>query len=179
MKRYLSLTLFVVSSVCTSSLFVGIPAFAAIQCYPQKGAEGGMGSQNTIVIPPFRAHETTRYDVIVSNIGRMPVNVKLRLFNHNGNYHLPGNLSFAHNFSAENNPVEQLDGSGGAWLKSLETGFVRITDTDHSGHFTGFLTWQANKCLTEPTLSVTLQNSVWGGSYYDGGFITVNGGNPF
>ena len=174
MKRYLSLMLFVVSSLCFS-----ISSYAAIECYPLEGVEGGMGSQNTIVIPPFRAHGTTRFDMIVSNIGHIPVNVNLRLIDQNGNYHLPNNLSFSHNFSSVNSPVERLDGTGGASLKSLEIGFVRITDTVHSGHFTGFLTWQADRCLTEPTLSVTLQNSVWGGSYYDGGFITVNGGNPF
>lgn len=174
MKRYLSLTLFVVSSWSVSQ-----SSYAAIECYPLEGAEGGMGSRNTVVIPPFRAHEKMRYDVVVSNVGSFPVNVKLRLFDQHGNYHEPNSVSLSHYFSAENSPMERVNRTGGASLNPLQTGFLRLSDTNHSGHFTGFLTWQADRCLTEPTLSVTLQNSVWGGSYYDGGFITVNGGNPF
>lgn len=174
MPKYLSLTLLIVSN-----LYASKSALAAIECYPQENARNGLASKSSIVIPPFRANGANRYDIVVSNIGDNPVNVSLRLVDQNGHHFQSNELRFAHHFSTNNNPLVSTKEHNGAQLQSLRTGFIRLGDIEHTGHLTGFLTWYADSCLKAPTLSVTLQHSVWSDSYYNESFVTVNGGNPF
>lgn len=149
-----------------------------IECYDLAHGENGQGSTNSVFIPPFTMQGSSQLDVMVSNIGQYPVNVKLKLFDENGVAFEPTDVEFEANFTATNNPITKTDGSGAAILSSNKLGYVRI-DSAVNTYYTGILSWQVDACLTEPTLSVNIGNFLYNGNVADRGIITVNGGNPF
>lgn len=151
-------------------------ASAAIECFDLPHGENGKGSHNSIIIPPFLSSGIALADIYMTNIGSKPINVNLKFYDENGQQVVPTGVSYYGKFSDFNDPIRKLDGTGIALLSSFHIGRVRI---DEEPLLTGILTWQANACLTEPTLSVKIENSWYGNGLAGRAFVTVNGGNPF
>lgn len=154
-----------------------------ITCFPLAHGENGMGSQASVIVPPFFVQGSSLVELFVKNIGSDGVNVNLKLFDEDGNQWVPSQAPvYRGYFNAANSPIRQLDGTGVALLKSFETGFVQIDDNSETKIISGVLTWQANTCLDKATLSVDM--SVY--RHFEttplrdnSRSVTINGGNPF
>lgn len=154
-----------------------------ITCFPLAHGENGMGSQASVVVPPFFLRGSSLVELFVKNIGSDGVNVNLKLFDEDGNQWVPAQTPlYRGHFDIANSPIRELDGSGAALLKSFETGFMQLDDDSELKIVSGVLTWQANKCLEKAMLSVDM--SVY--RFFKGSptrdhsrSVTINGGNPF
>lgn len=160
-----------------------LAAANGIECYPLAHGENGLGSRASITIPPFLASGANRWQLYATNIGETAVNVSLKLFDENGQRWFPSGttaVSYLGKFSASNTPIVSLNDEGPAKLSSLNSGWIGIDDRAPQNVLSGALTWQADKCLTEPTLSPSIDIlAEYGNTRDHGRNITVNGGNPF
>ena len=176
------IVIFTVSSAMANTEYEIKNPAEIIECYELAHGENGMGSTNSIIIPPFVLEGASLFQFSVVNIGEKSVNVHLTLFDQDGNRYEPlTGQTFLANFSSTNSPIRKLDGTGAAILKSLESGWMRLDNSD-PGFYHAVLTWQADSCLTEPTLVAyfDFQAIFNGGSDRDfTRVITINGGNPF
>lgn len=154
-----------------------------ITCFPLAHGENGMGSQASVIVPPFLVEGSAEVELFVKNIGPNGVNVSLKLFDEDGNQWVPSqSTAYRGYFNPSNSPIRQLDGTGVALLKSFESGYLKLDDNSESKIISGILTWQANKCLDKATLSVdmSIYRSFPTTPLRDNSrSITIYGGNPF
>lgn len=149
----------------------------SIQCYELPHGKNGMGSSNTVAIPPFYAYGNYNFELFVTNTGDKPINVSLQFFDESGNLYYPDNgLVYSGAFADTNGVIKtDLDNDGIALLRPLNSGYVKIR-YEPEMVLSGRITWQADECLSKPTVSVTgnfgfLRNAI--------GIININGGMPF
>ncbi|MCY7295001.1 hypothetical protein [Alteromonas sp. a30] len=158
---------------------IDLAAENGIECYPLAHGVNGLGSKREMVIPPFTTVTTTFFDLRVLNIGSDMVNVRLKLFDENGiQVDSETGMSFNAKFSASNNPLRKSDGTGAAVLNSFEIGRFRF-DNNSTSYYSGLISWQADRCVTEPTLSVEASFVLYSNGSYGTRNLMVNGGKPF
>ncbi len=155
-----------------------------IECYDLPNGENGKGSRNSVYIPPFKiAGGNRRHWIGVTNIGAKAVNVRLTLFNAQGEAYTPTDYVLLEEFDEGNAPVPGSATNGVGLLSSFETGIIRLHENEYPGALSGVLTWQTNACLTKPTMTVTIysisSSSNTNGRFRSQSAVVVNGGNPF
>lgn len=157
--------------------------YGTIECYPLAHGENGQGSRSSVRIPSMLVSGSAMLELFLTNIGEQAINVTLELYDEDGNRWVPAPATtYAGKFSASNSPIRQLDGTGAAQLSSLEAGFVRIDDNTQSKLVHGVLNWQADKCLSDPMLSVdaSIYYHFPNSSTRDSTrAVIINGGKPF
>ena len=105
--------------------------------------------------------------------------MRLKLFHENGiQVDSEAGMSFKAKFSASNNPLRKSDGTGAAILNSFEIGRLAF-DNNRFTFYSGLISWQADRCVTEPTLSVEASVTIYASSLYGTRNLIVNGGKPF
>ena len=179
-----NLSLIVVSVMSATALAqqseIELAAANGIECFALAHGVNGLGSKREVVIPPFYTEGSGQFSLMVSNIGPAMVNVRLKLFDENGTQ-LDSDigLNLDGKFTLTNNPLRKVDGIGAAILNSFEIGHV-FFDNNVSRYYAGFLSWQADRCITQPTLSaIASQRFNLSSSRYGAYSLPINGGKPF
>lgn len=148
-------------------------------CYPLIHGENGLGSRNSMFLPPLitNGDKWSSY-IYITNASYESVNVKLEFLNYDGSTYIPYDMTYSGQFNVNNSPLNL--NSGGAILGAHQTGWVSILDAGIS-HLTGFIGrvyWQADKCM-DKAITVNIRNSYSSSTRYDQGYVTLNGGKPF
>ena len=146
-------------------------------CYPLAHGENGLGSTNTYHIPLMYATGTGwRTWINLTNISDKPVNVKLKLRNHQNSPIIANDYQLSLAFNNTNSPLDT--DLGGAILKPSEMGLIGIFNANNRQNFTAQLLWQADACINE-ALSGALRVYYGDSSRLEQGLVLLNGGKPF
>lgn len=160
------------------------PDPTTIECYDLPNGVNGLGSRNAVYIPPFKiTGKQRRHWIAVTNIGAQAVNVRLTLFTSKGERYTPTDYVLHEEFNEWNAPVPGSATNGVGLLSSFETGVIKLKENDYHGALSGVLSWQSNSCLTEPTLTITVNSIVSSAKkkkkFFAQSNVVVNGGSPF
>lgn len=150
-----------------------------IECFPLAHGVNGLGSKKEVVIPPFTTEQSSILTLTVLNTGSDMVNVRIKFFDENGvQLDSDAGMSFKGKFSSSNSPFRSSDGSGAAILNSFEIGQL-VFDNNNFTFYSGLISWQANKCVTAPTLSVEASYDVDESGRFGTRSLLINGGKAF
>ena len=170
-------------AIATSLLFAS-SSVSAYECYDLPHGENGKGSKKSAKLPPITSAfgSNSKLDIAIRNQGTRNYNIKIRLYDQDGNVFLPSLVTRKANFSSSNDPITDISGSGAAFLTPDDIGVVRIENTVVDT-FTTEITWQTDACLSfellESPIIVNAQHHYNLGSQSHSAPVYINAGQSF
>lgn len=160
--------------------------FGSARCYSLPHGVNGQGSSNTVMIPAFDVAGSNSLRVHLTNIDSKPVNIKVALFDSNGQPYAPSDFESSGVFNdSTNTPLGGLNGKT-ALLKPLETGTFVLNESHLANPLTAQIRWQVDSCDEAAPLTNTIHPKVVvsakqssGSSFSNVNIISSKSGNQF